>query len=357
MPRHSKKQRIDAGSRNATGRPDCAATSRKSEMDAVLGVLLPEQFIDSYGPPLRCLPRSRSLNRMFPEDVSDARDARRSGLAPPRPDDETTDSRRDGPETPSLITRPPDATEKPSRSLELSQPIPRISLKTTGTNFRMSQLDKSMAIFTNRAIIWLSAGATHVIRVNGMLEIPKGCFGIIMYRNSCPSFFSPTELVEPGQRAFEVQISNISSILSQALAPGSIEGTILIFRYFVPEPWEVINMTPPHEGFHHFIRTRETLRIKPYRILTVVPEATHVCAPQHSAIIIGTRHLNRSGVVVCPTIWHAGTMPVVTIHNVTAYTVRLQAHSPIARVVFTSDENVCMASTMLQGRSVPQSAT
>ncbi|AEV80922.1 deoxyuridine triphosphatase [Saimiriine betaherpesvirus 4] len=210
----------------------------------------------------------------------------------------------------------------------------KIPYKWTPSSFFVKQCQNRLTFF-NKHIVWLAEERSTTLPLGIDVYIPAGYFGITFYKCLDLNFICMADLVEPGLQTPRVQIVNLTENF-QAISPGAIEGDICVFPYFLPEPWQVMNLPQPNDKKFYLIKLHAPLILSPGQVRTILLDIAYLYSFGACALIFGTRHFNRSGVLIRPTIWLPGTVASVSIVNISDQPVRLTVHAPIFKIIFTT---------------------
>lgn len=309
-------------------RPKLAGAAFSSGLRPEYGVVLPERLdVDSV---LFWSPRSRFLGRLIHGEERERGDGEESHGEDA--EEEKTRSAKNAAESEALIRHAIHKTIA-CRTPRVQHPKLEIEYRSRELNFAIRHVGDRLRI-SNQNTVWLSHGKNKSLSLGLRVDIPPGCFALALYRTLTPRCYCATDVIEPGNVNPEIQIVNAAGG-SYGVDPGCIDGIVRIYPFFIPEPWEVVNLESPIENTYFVMRLRSPMFIAPFLNSYVTLDCTHIC-PRSCVLVIGTRHLNRLGVIVNPVIWLPGTMPVLHLVNKTSRFVRFDAGTPVARAIFTS---------------------
>ncbi|AKT72697.1 Cy101 [Cynomolgus cytomegalovirus] len=213
-------------------------------------------------------------------------------------------------------------------------PRRNVPYKWIPSSFIVRQQHMQLA-FYNKHIIWLSEQPNTSTPLGINLYVPIGYFGITFYKCLDSQFVCMPELIEPGLQNLSMDVINLNYTF-QAITPGTIEGDLCIFPCFCPEPWQVMNISPPNENYFFALRLHQRIIIQPGHTQTVYLDAAFIHAPSTCALIVGTRQMNQLGIIIRPVIWLPGTVATVTLVNTSGSAVYISGTTSVAKVVFTT---------------------
>lgn len=290
---------------------------------------LPERFDDNYV--LCWKPESRFLNTMFREDDKcnhavrtehDATEDHAPANSPCHTD--VADAQQ------SLI---PHTTELASTGVRAAHAAAKsITFRSRDLNFSVRNEHDSLVI-RNVKTLWITAKKNKTLSLGLKIEIPRGHFALLMYVTKQRGCFCVPDILDDEVTNPDIQIVNVTGC-EQTVEPGHVDGYVRIYPYFVPEPWETVNMSPPFNTYFTF-RSNDTIVLPSFSSRAVTQNCTHICEGSYTALIVGTRKLSRMGVLVEPMIWYPGVIPSIRIVNATSKCIRISKGTQIARIVFT----------------------
>lgn len=291
---------------------------------------LPERFDDNYV--LCWKPESRFLNTMFQEDDGrnpttrvgpDTADDRALTNSPCHTD--VADAQQ------SLI---PHTTKLTSPGVRATHTVTRfITFRSRDLNFSVRDEHDSLVI-RNVKTLWITAKKNKTLSLGLKIEVPRGHFALLMYVTKQRGCFCVPDILDDEVTDPDIQIINVTGC-EQTVEPGHVDGCVRIYPYFIPEPWETVNMSQPFNTFFTF-RSNDPIVLPSFSSRAVTQNCTHICEGSYTALIVGTRKLSRMGVLIDPTIWHPGIIPSIRIVNATSKCIRISKGTQIARIVFTS---------------------
>lgn len=205
---------------------------------------------------------------------------------------------------------------------------------TQSPSFMMGHVGRYVR-YMNSCEIWLDTSGPRVVPLGFTVHLPSNFVAVTVYETPGLGYACPTDFIEPQNANPEVQIINLLN-LHQVVGGGWIRGRLYAFPYFIPEPWETANVDPPVAGDPFFVLrsdVRITLKAKSSDIVRI--NATHMCTGSYSALVIGTRNMNRQGTLVDPIIWIPGTAALLRITNTTLNDISYPPRTAIARVLFS----------------------
>ncbi|AEV80767.1 deoxyuridine triphosphatase [Aotine betaherpesvirus 1] len=210
----------------------------------------------------------------------------------------------------------------------------KIPYKWTPSSFFVKQHQTRLTFF-NKHIVWLSEDRNTTLPLGVDVYIPTGHFAITFYRCLDLSFICMADLIESGLQTPKVQIVNLTDKF-QAISPYAIEGDICVFPCLLPEPWQVINLPQPTDKRFFLVKLQAPVILEPGQVRTIFLDIAYLYPFGACALIFGTRHFNRTGVLIRPTIWLPGTVATVTVANISNNSVRLTTQAALVKIVFTS---------------------
>lgn len=235
-----------------------------------------------------------------------------------------------------------DATEKPLIKHDVTSPPPHATrIPTDARSITYVHRDPNFIVRSYRnTIYFVNRYTTHVNPQEGMLirpglefNIPADHFALVTYRLFGYDFICPADLIEPGDHETELCLRAAAQDAC-TVHPGWLEARIRVYPSFEPEAWEVINLEKPRRGVFG-IPLSGPITIPARASRAILLDASHACDAEYCALVVGTRELNRSGLMLDPVVWPAGTLPVLRLVNVTQDPVTLLAGKLVARVIFT----------------------
>lgn len=294
------------------------ATIFDSEPSRKTCFVLPERISNNYS--LLWNPQSRFINRFFRrENCLD------DGCRCYREQDESASPIKAN----SSLIRHATPTSR-TRSLPST-----ITFRSRNLNFRVF-VDEDRLRIINQKIIWMQSLQNKSLSLGMKLHLPESCFGLITYEPSSSGYVCMTDLVETNRGNPDALIVNLTGE-SHAIKPGRIRGVVRVYPYFVPEPWETVNLTSPHNNMYFSVRLKQQVTIPALGERVMRMDCSHLCDDRcYSALGFGTRQMGRIGVLTDPFVWPAGQMPTVRLLNATRRSVRLSPNTAVARVIFTS---------------------
>lgn len=328
-------------STNPITRPHCGTTTLGIKLRPMRNhtktLTLPARL--DNGSVLSWVSKSRFLNSIFPLNESTAQDHDRSNAGSkdasnisehwkPRPlIRHEVPSGKSQPTPSSLPPLPPPRT----RHLHMQR---RVTYYNHARNFSARNAGDKVR-FKNRYALFTLPRHNNIVPLGVSFDIPDGCFGLTCYSVRDPNFMCPVDLTEQRDRDPEVQIVNLADT-EQRIESRKITGFFFVFPLFMPEPWELVNMDPARTGSTFFeLRLRKPLNLQARATTSLTLDVAHICGDECCAIVTGTKHLNRIGLLLEPLIWRSGTVPTLRLVNTTTMPARLTTNTPIAHAVFT----------------------
>ncbi|AWV68157.1 M72 protein [Murid betaherpesvirus 1] len=278
----------------------------------------PREMMISSSCSLREQPNSSFLNRFFPEDEESSGDG--TALA------EIDQLLCDGPEGP-----PREPISKEPRPLEKTQ---RIYFQTYGNDFKVEAHGDRLLAQNLRVVRLFERGRTLGLGVK--MNIPIGFCAL----TNCfhpPGCVCVVDMAGYGPSDIRAQIVNISSGPLE-LPPQMLQIHIHLLPMLVPEPWQTINLTAPHQGDAYFdLRLRRPLNMPPRVSKNLSFEAGHLCEEdKQSCLIIPCRHLATKRLLLDPTVWHPNSLAVLRVMNASDEQVDMEPGTAIAKIIFTT---------------------
>lgn len=204
-------------------------------------------------------------------------------------------------------------------------------------NSRMNVLiNMNKIILVNRELIWIPRDQIRVLKLNVKLNIPDGFFGILI--GSIPEDFCEcaSNLITKDKDISLCLINTTDD--PQAILPGKLECTIYILPCYLPEPWEVVNLSEPKRGFIFLLKTSSEITIEPKTYIIEKFNYTFLCYDKIKALVVASKKLLNMQLIAETTIWTSYTLPHIKIFNLANKSVCIPPNTCIAKVIFTCGE-------------------
>ncbi|CAA58379.1 U45 [Human betaherpesvirus 6A] len=193
-------------------------------------------------------------------------------------------------------------------------------------------MDTNKITLVNRELIWVPHDQVRIVKLDISLYIPDGFFGVITGHSNDVFCECVTEIITD-ETDISVFLMNLSEH-SLMLLPGDVEFSINFLPCYIPEPWEMINLSPPEFAIFHLKASREFIA-KPNSYTIQYFDAMYVCADELKALMIPSKEIAKLGLLIETYIWNKDTIPSIKIFNSTRKTIYIPTGICIARIIFT----------------------